>query len=91
MAVPCFVVQSFNSTCSYNFLRALCFLFCFVLFCFLYYSLRLAEDVVFAALKVCVKESCNMILQCSNMEDEAFHSLVAKHPVSHYIYYFIIN
>jgi len=37
---------------------------------------------VFAALKVCVKESSNMILQCGSMDDEAFQSLVAKHPVS---------
>ena len=43
---------------------------------------RLAEDVVFAALKVCVKQSSNMILQCGSMDDRAFESLVAKHPVS---------
>ena len=45
---------------------------------------RLAEDVVFAALKVCIKESSDMILQCSSMDDDAFQSLVAKHPVSQY-------
>ena len=38
--------------------------------------------MVFAPLKVCVKESSNMILQCGSMDDEAFQSLVAKHPVS---------
>ena len=43
---------------------------------------RLAEDVVFAALKVCIKESCNMITECGTMNDEAFQTLVAKHPVS---------
>ena len=43
---------------------------------------RLAEDVVFAVLKVCVKESSDMILQCGTIDDEAFQSLVTKHPVS---------
>ena len=43
---------------------------------------RLAEDVVFAALKVCIKESCNMFIECGTMNDEAFQTLVAKHPVS---------
>lgn len=60
----------------------------FVLFLML--PIRLAEDVVFAALKACIKESRNMILQCSSMDDEAFHSLVAKHPVSHYYSFRII-
>lgn len=45
--------------------------------------IRLAEDVVFAALKVCIKESCNTIGQCASMDDSAFRLLVAKHPVSH--------
>lgn len=43
---------------------------------------RLADDVVFSALKVCVKESSKMILQCGTMDDEAFQSLATKHPVS---------
>ncbi|PFX24720.1 putative E3 ubiquitin-protein ligase HECTD4 [Stylophora pistillata] len=50
---------------------------------------RFAEDVVFAALRVSVKESCNMIRQCSHLEDEPFCALVTKHPelspVLHYV------
>lgn len=63
-------------------------IFCWVynkLHCFL----RLAEDVVFAALKVSVKESCHLIMQCCSLEDEPFCALVAKHPVSHFILYYI--
>ena len=46
------------------------------------YSFRLAENVVFAALNVCIKESCNTVLQCGSLDDEAFDTLVSKHPVS---------
>ncbi|XP_068681108.1 probable E3 ubiquitin-protein ligase HECTD4 isoform X3 [Montipora foliosa] len=41
---------------------------------------RLSEDVNVAALNMCVKESCNVILLCSSLGDDEFHGLVTKHP-----------
>ena len=46
-----------------------------------YISCRLEQDAVYLTLKVCIKESCNMVLQCGSMDDESFDLLVVRHPV----------